>query len=67
MRANWPGAAAASIARYLRRVVPSFLHTDAHISLDSMIRVVNQSPSLTNGMKLANLMGDTRPEFSNGL
>ena len=36
-------------------------HADAHIGLDPMIGVVNQSACLSNGMKLADLMCNARP------
>jgi len=47
--------------------VRAFLQADAQLGLHAMIGVVNQSPYLSNGMKLANLMGDTRPQFRHGL
>ena len=47
--------------------VRSFLHTDAHIRLHPMIRIVNQSPCFTNGMQLADLMGDVGPYLRHGL
>jgi hypothetical protein len=56
-----------TLVQIVTRGVRSFLHADAQISLHAMIGIGNQSPGLTNGMKWANLMGDRRPELSNGL